>query len=51
MADDVLGQWQPQRMEHDWPVDRVEAHDFLADHVDIRRPVLLEVGVVIRAVA
>ena len=38
MHEDLLGQLQTGGLQHDWPVDRVEFQDILADHVDVRRP-------------
>ena len=51
MAKHLLGQRQPQRVEHNRPDNGMEADNFLADQMDIRRPVLLEQRVIVRAVA
>ena len=51
MAEHLLGQRQPQRVEHDRPVNGVEAHDLLAHQMHVRRPVLLKEMVVAAAVA
>lgn len=51
MAEHLLGEGQIQRHEHSGPDDRVESHDFLADEMDIRRPVFLIETIILRAVA
>ena len=51
VAEHLLGQGQPQGVEHDGPVDGVEAHDFLAHQMHVGGPVFLEQLVVIGAVA
>ena len=51
MTEHLLGQRQPQRVEHNRPDNGMEADNFLADQMDIRRPVLLEQRVIVRAVA
>ena len=51
VTNDVLWQWQSQRMQHDWPVDGVEPYDFFTNHVHIGWPVFLKQAVVIAAIA
>ncbi len=47
MAEYALGQGQPGRHQEGGPVDRVEAHDVLADHVQVHRP---EAGIRVRRI-
>ena len=51
MAKHLLGQRKTERMQHNRPDDRVETHDFLANQMDIGRPILLKQRIVIRTVA
>ena len=41
VTEDLLGQRLAQRHQHDGPVNAVEPHNVLADHMQIRRPVVL----------
>ena len=47
MAEDLFGQFLAQRHEEDRPIDGVEADDILADEMDVRRPELLKVLVMV----
>ena len=51
VGEDLLGQGQPQRVEHDGPIDGVEAHDLLTHQMHVRRPIFAEKPVVRRIVA
>ena len=51
VAEHLLGQLKSQRVEHDRPVDRMEAHDLLAHQVHVRGPVLIEQRGIVAAVA
>ena len=47
----LLGQRQVERHEDGRPDDGVEAHNLLADKVDVGGPVLFIIGIIVRAVA
>ena len=51
VPENLLGQRESQRVEHDGPVDRVETDDLLPDQMHVRRPVFPIQPVVIRAVS
>ena len=51
VAEHLPGQRQTQRVQHDGPVDGVEAHDFLAHQMNVRGPVLLKQAVIVRQIA
>lgn len=47
----LLGQRQIKRHEHGRPDDGVEAHNLLADEMNVGRPVFAVIGIVVRTVA
>ena len=51
MTEYLLGQLKSQRVQHDRPVNRMEAHDFLAHQMHVRRPVFVKQLRMIGAVA
>ena len=51
VGEHLLGQGQTQRVQHDRPVNGVEAHDFLANQMHICRPVLAEQMIIGRIIA
>src|SRR5437868_1417626 len=51
VGDDCLGKRQAGSHQKCRPIDAVKADDFFADHVQIGRPILFVLGLVIRAVS
>ena len=51
VGEHLLGQWQAQRVQHDGPIDRVEANDVLAHEMHVRRPVFAVERIIVRPVA
>ena len=50
VAKHLFGQRQAESVQHNRPDNRMETHNFLAYQMNVRRPILLEQGIVFRAI-